>query len=92
MLRQNAGGDFMGDFADGAIKPSIGQDYAPTGFVDTLLGQPIPPSGDPKYAKTSSPSQAKRPQLTWTYFYSPIQEKTATIIRQSLENAGFKSN
>ena len=26
-----------GDFADGAIKPNIGQDYAPTGFWDTLL-------------------------------------------------------
>ena len=31
-LRKNAGGDFYGDYADGAIKPNIGQDYAPTGL------------------------------------------------------------
>ena len=31
-IRLNAGGDFVGDFADGAIKPNIGQDYAPTDF------------------------------------------------------------
>ncbi|MCX6433358.1 MAG: ABC transporter substrate-binding protein, partial [Actinobacteria bacterium] len=37
-LRKNAGGDFSGDYADGVIKPNMGQDYAPTGMWDTLLG------------------------------------------------------
>ena len=51
-IRLNAGGDFVGDFADGAIKPNIGQDYAPTGFWDTMLGEPVPDNGDPTFAKT----------------------------------------
>ena len=44
-IRTAAGGDFDGDFADGVIKPNIGQDYAPTGCGATdLFGQAIPPT------------------------------------------------
>ena len=38
-------------FADGVIKPSIGQDYDPTGIWDTFFGHPVPDSGDPELAK-----------------------------------------
>ena len=50
-LRKIAGGTYAGDYADGVVKPNIGQDYAPTGLWDTLLGKAIGPQGDPEYAK-----------------------------------------
>ena len=54
-IRLNGGGEFVGDFADGAIKPNIGQDYAPTGFWENLLGtgEAVPATGDPEAAKTA---------------------------------------
>ena len=45
-LRKLAGGTFAGDFADGALKPNIGIDYAPTGLWDGLLGEAIPATGN----------------------------------------------
>ena len=90
-LRENQGGAFVGDFADGALKPSIGQDYAPTGLWDTLLGQPIPPNGDPQYAKTLiAQSGEAAPTLNWNYFPAPLPDANAAAIKQSLEKAGFK--
>jgi len=90
-IRLNAGGDFVGDFADGAIKPNIGQDYAPTGFWDTMLGEAVPDNGDPNYAKTIlSNAGITAPTLTWNYAISPTGDKNAAIVQQSLEKAGFK--
>ena len=90
-VRLNAGGDFVGDFADGVIKPNIGQDYAPTGFWDTMLGQAIPEAGDPAYAKSlMDAASITPPTLTWNYAISPTGDKNAAIVQQSLEKAGFK--
>jgi peptide/nickel transport system substrate-binding protein len=50
-LRTIAGGDFAGDLADGVIKPNLPIDYEATGMFDGgLLGQNIPPTGDPAFA------------------------------------------
>jgi len=89
-IRTNSGGDFVGDFADGVIKPNIGQDYAATGFWDTMLGQAIPANGDANYAKTLiTQSGVAAPTLTWDYATSPTGDKNAAIIKSSLELAGF---
>ena len=89
-IRTNAGGDFVGDFADGVIKPNIGQDYAPTGFWDTLLGQAIPDGGDANYAKTLiTQSGVAAPTLTWDYATSPTGDRNAAIVQKSLQDAGF---
>ena len=42
---------FAGDLADGVIKPNLPADYAPSGMWTGLLGQTIPDTGDPAYAK-----------------------------------------
>ncbi|HEY7024511.1 MAG TPA: ABC transporter substrate-binding protein [Candidatus Limnocylindrales bacterium] len=90
-IRLNGGGDFVGDFADGAIKPNIGQDYAPTGFWDTMLGEAVPDNGDPTYAaKLMSDAGITPPTLTWNYAISPTGDKNAAIVKDSLEKAGFK--
>jgi peptide/nickel transport system substrate-binding protein len=89
-IRLNAGGDFVGDFADGVIKPNIGQDYSPTDFWNTMLGQKIPDNGDPNYAKTLiQQSGQPAPTLTWDYAQSPTGDKNAAIVQQSLQAAGF---
>ena len=90
-IRQNRGGDFAGDFADGAVNPSIGVDYAPTGLWDSLLSQPIPASGDPDYAKTLIAQTGEpAPLLTWSYFSSSSSDADAAIVKESLEKAGFR--
>jgi peptide/nickel transport system substrate-binding protein len=90
-VRLNGGGDFVGDFADGAIKPNIGQDYAPTGFWDTMLGEAVPDNGDPTFAaKLMSDAGITPPTLTWNYAISPTGDKNAAIVKDSLEKAGFK--
>ena len=88
-MRQSEGGDFVGEFADGAINPSIGMDYAPTGLWNTLLGQPIPPAGDPGYAKTLiDQSGVAAPALNLNDPFGPTQQEM--IAKQSLERAGFQ--
>ncbi len=92
-LRKNMGGDFYGDYADGTIKPNIGQDYAPTGMWDTLLGQKIPDTGDPAYAKQLiAKSGVAAPTLTYNYPDTPVQGKSAAIVQSSLQAAGFTVN
>jgi peptide/nickel transport system substrate-binding protein len=89
-LRKNAGGDFYGDYADGSIKPNIGPDYAPTGMWDTLLGQKIPDTGDPAYAKQLiTKSGVAAPTLTFNYADTPVNGKGAAIVQASLQLAGF---
>lgn len=89
-ILESRGGDFVGDYADGAVNPSIGRDYAPTGMWDTLLGQPIPPTGDPNYARTLvAQSGETAPKLTWYYpYYEPPGD--AAVAKLSLERAGFE--
>ena len=59
-IRAAAGGEFYGDFADGLIKPNIGQDYAETGWATDLFGEAIPPTGNPELAKRLINDWARR--------------------------------
>ncbi len=87
-LRTVAGGNYAGDFADGTIKPNIGIDYAPTGLWEDLLGQPIPDTGDPEYAKQLiSESGEAMPTVTFDYPQSPDNDKAAAVVQDSLGKA-----
>jgi peptide/nickel transport system substrate-binding protein len=89
-LLTNAGGAFAGDLADGVIKPNIGQDYAPTGLWEGLLGQTIPATGDPEYAKQLiAESGEPMPTITFDYPNTPANEKAASIVVASMEAAGI---
>jgi peptide/nickel transport system substrate-binding protein len=89
-LLTNAGGAFAGDLADGVIKPNIGQDYAPTGMWEGLLGETIPATGNPEYAKQLiAESGEPMPTVTFDYPNSPTNEKAASIVVASLEKAGI---
>ena len=91
-IKTNTGGDFAGDLADGTVKPNIGQDYAPTGLWETLLGQPIPDSGDPEYAKQLIAESGETPPvIRYQYRESSTSSKlNAGVVKTSLEAAGFK--
>ena len=90
-MRLNIGGAFAGTYADGVIKPNIGQDYANTGFWDTLLGQKVPENGDPDFAKKLiSESGQAAPTLTYDFPDTPTRGKEAAIIISSLGKAGVK--
>jgi peptide/nickel transport system substrate-binding protein len=89
-IRLNIGGAFAGAFADGAIKPNIGPDYAPTGLWEDLLGQPIPDKGDPEFAKQLiKDSGEAAPSLTVDFADTPTNGKSAAIIIDSLGKAGI---
>ena len=90
-LRKIAGGKYAGDYADGVIKPNLSMDYAPTGLWDTLLGQAIPPEGDPAYAKqliTQSGKPFPNP-ITIDYAKSPENDKAVASMVASLAKAGI---
>lgn len=94
-LRQNGGGDFVGDYADGFIKPNIGMDYAPTNLWDASgpFGQDIPDTGDTAFAQQLiAESGEPAPTLTWQYISTPVSDKGAGIIQDSLQKAGFTVN
>jgi peptide/nickel transport system substrate-binding protein len=89
-IRTNIGGEFAGDFADGVIKPNIGQDYAPTNLW-TASGpyqEDVPAAGDP--AKATELLAGATPTVTFDYATSPTNDQTAAIVKDSLEQAGFK--
>jgi peptide/nickel transport system substrate-binding protein len=89
-IRLNIGGAFAGDFADGAIKPNIGQDYAPTGLWDSFFGKEIPGTGDPELAKSLiAESGEAAPELVFNFADTPTNQKTAAIIIDSLGKAGI---
>ncbi len=89
-IRLNIGGVFAGDFADGFIKPNIGQDYAPTGFWTDFFGKAIPDSGDPALAKQLiADSGVPAPKLTFNFSDTPTNQKTAAIVISSLGKAGI---
>ena len=89
-LLKNAGGTFAGEYADGAVKPNIGIDYAPTGLWDGLLGQPVPGAGDPEFAKKLL-AEAGVTDLTITIDYgqSEDNDKAVAIWVESLKRAGI---
>jgi len=89
-LLQIAGGDFAGILADGAIKPNLATDYAPSGMWEDLLGQKIPDTGDPEYAKKLIADSGKpMPTITYQYPQTPTNDKGAASIKASLEKAGM---
>ena len=89
-LLKNAGGKFAGDYADGVIKPNIGADYAPTGLWEDLLGQAVPPEGDPEFAKKLlAEAGAKDLTITFDYAQSDDNDKAAAIWVESLKRAGI---
>jgi peptide/nickel transport system substrate-binding protein len=89
-IRLTAGGAFIGAYADGVLDPSIGVDYAPTGLWDSLLGQKIPDSGDPAYAKQLiTESGEPAPTLTYNFADDPTNRKIAAIVIDSLGKAGI---
>ena len=89
-LIKNAGGEYAGTYADGAVKPNIGIDYAPTNLWDGLLGQPVPGTGDPEFAKKLL-AEAGKTDLTITidYAQSEDSDKAIAIWQQSLARAGI---
>ncbi len=90
-IKTNGGGDFAGALADGTVKPNIGIDYAPTGLWESLLGQPIPDSGDPEYAKKLIAESGEAPPvIRYQYRGEGTAELNAGVIKTSLEKAGFE--
>ena len=65
-IRTAVGGDFVGDFATGAIKPNLGAGLRRYGLYTDLYGKPIPPDGDPEFAKELiAESGEPMPELTF---------------------------
>ena len=89
-LLKNAGGKYAGEFADGAVKPNIGMDYAATGLWEGLLGQPVPGTGDPEFAKKLlAQAGVKDLTITLDYAQSDDGDKAAAIYVESLKKAGI---
>jgi peptide/nickel transport system substrate-binding protein len=89
-IRKNIGGAFAGGFADGLVKPNIGGDYAPTGFWDTFFGSKVPDTGDPELAKKLiAESGVTDLTLVFNFADTPVNQKTAAIVIDSLGKAGF---
>jgi peptide/nickel transport system substrate-binding protein len=91
-LRTIAGGTYAGDYADGVIKPNIGQDYAPTGLWDGLLGDTVSPKGNVALAKKLIAESGKPfpNPLVFDYSQSPTGDKVAASIVASLARVGIK--
>ncbi len=90
-LRKIAGGDYAGEYADGAIKPNIGIDYAPTGVWDGLLGEAIPATGNPELAKKliEESGEAFPNPLVIDYPKTEVNDKAVASIIASLEAVGI---
>ncbi len=89
-LRKNEGGDFLGDFADGVIKPNIGPDYAESGMWTDMFGQVIPDTGDPELAKSLiADSGEAMPTIKFNFADTPTGQKRAAIVIASLGLAGI---
>jgi len=97
------GGEFVGDYADGFIKPNIGQDYAPTGLwdvttgeatADSLWGKAFTAKGDPAAAAELLTASGETLPITLTYDYtstSAVGQQVASSIQQSLINVKDES-
>jgi peptide/nickel transport system substrate-binding protein len=94
-IRTNGGGEYVGDYADGTIKPNIGMDYAPTNLWDAAgpFGQDIPDTGDIALAQQLiADSGEAAPTLDWNYVPGEVADRTAGIVQDSLQQAGFTVN
>lgn len=92
-LLELAGGRYAGESADGAINPSLGQDYAATGIWDGALGAKVPNSGNLDLARRLiAESGVTPPPIVLDYNRSrddQTQDKVALIAKESWEKAGF---
>jgi peptide/nickel transport system substrate-binding protein len=90
-LRKIAGGDYAGEYADGAIKPNIGMDYAPTGLWDSLLGEKVPATGNPELAKKliAESGEAFPNPLVIDYPKTEVNDKAVASLVASLEAVGI---
>lgn len=89
-IRTAVGGDFVGDFATGAIKPNLGADYADTGLYKDLYGKPIPPGGDADFAKELiADSGEPMPELTFNFAESEVAKLHFAALQASLAKAGI---
>lgn len=92
-IRTAVGGDFVGDYATGAIKPNLGADYADTGLYTGLYGKPIPPEGDPAFAEELiAASGQPMPELTWNFAESEVSQLHFAALQESLARAGITVN
>ncbi len=89
-IRKEFGGELSAAYADGVIKPTIGEDYAPTGIWDTYFGQSIPPSGDPALARRLiQESGEPAPTVKFQIPETPVNQRVFKVVRESLARAGF---
>lgn len=89
-IRANGGGDFLGDFADGVIKPNIGPDYAESGMWTDMFGAAVPDTGDPELAKSLiAESGEPMPALSFNFSDTPTGQKNAAIVISSFKLAGI---
>lgn len=89
-IQEIRGGEFSGVLADGVIKPSLGQDYAPTGIWDRFFGQPIPDTGDPDLARRLIADSGETPPvLKLSLVDTPTNQKVAAAVIESLGKAGL---
>jgi peptide/nickel transport system substrate-binding protein len=94
-IRNNGGGEYVGDYGDGTIKPNIGMDYAPTHLWEAAgpFGQDIPDTGDIALAQQLiADSGEAAPTLDWNYVTGEVADRTAGIVQDSLQQAGFTVN
>ena len=92
-VRTVLGGDFYGDYGDGALKPNLGQDYADTGYYTDMFGQEIPKTGDPEFAKKLiADSGEPAPTITWNFADTPVGQQYFAVVQDSLGKAGITVN
>ena len=90
-LRKIAGGEYAGDYADGVVKPNIGQDYAPTGLWDGLLGDKVEATGNVDLGKKliADSGEAFPNPLVFDYGKSEVADKAAAAVVASEARCGI---
>ena len=89
-IREILGGDLFYAFADGVIKPTIGQDYAPTGIWDSYFGSAVPTTGDPDLARRLiEESGVEVATLGFTAPDTPTNEKVVAAVIDAFARAGI---
>ncbi len=90
-LRKIAGGEYAGDYADGVVKPNIGQDYAPTGLWDGLLGDKVEATGNVDLGKKliADAGEAFPNPLVFDYGKSEVADKAAAAVVASEARCGI---
>ena len=90
-LRKIAGGEYAGDYADGVVKPNIGQDYAATGLWDGLLGDKVEATGNVDLGKKliADAGEAFPNPLVFDYGKSEVADKAAAAVVASEARCGI---